>query len=77
MYVALSSGRSLQGNQVGAPCGWPATITPSVSSSQPASPTVLLFITVGRPEYLTLTSNVVPVVIGVASQTAMPPSRWV
>ena len=31
-------GWSLHGNQVGAPLGWPATSTPSVSSSQPTSP---------------------------------------
>ena len=37
-YVALSEGRSLHGNHDGAPCGCAATITPSVSSSQPASP---------------------------------------
>ena len=28
-YVALSAIRSLHGNQVGAPCGWAATMTPS------------------------------------------------
>ena len=36
-YDALSSGRSLQGNHDGAPCVWPATMTPSASSSQPMS----------------------------------------
>ena len=36
--VALSSGWSLHGNQDGAPFGWLATSTPSVSSSQPMSP---------------------------------------
>ena len=56
----MSSGRSLQGNQVGAPCGWAATITPSLSSSHPASPSVLDFRIAGWPEYFTRTSNSVP-----------------
>ncbi len=37
-YPAFSDGRSLQGNHDGAPSGWPATMTPSESSSQPTSP---------------------------------------
>lgn len=37
-YVALSAGRSLHGNQEGAPTGWLATSAPSVSSSQPRPP---------------------------------------
>ena len=35
---ALDEGWSSQGNQLAAPLGWPATSTPSVSSSQPTSP---------------------------------------
>lgn len=37
-YVALSPGRSLHGNQDGAPMGCPATSAPSDSSSQPSPP---------------------------------------
>ena len=35
---AFAEGWSSQGNQLAAPLGWPATRTPSVSSSQPTSP---------------------------------------
>ena len=53
--MALLSGRSLHGNQDGAPCGWAATITPSSSSSQPASPSTLEGTGRGLPEYVTRT----------------------
>ena len=39
--VAFSSGVSSQGNQLGAPLGWLATIDPSSVSSQPRSPQTL------------------------------------
>ena len=73
----MSSGRSLQGNQVGAPCGWAATMTPSLSSSQPASPSVLDLRIAGWPENFTRTSNSVPAATGLANHTASAPSRWV
>jgi hypothetical protein len=48
LYAALRSGRSSQGNQDGAPIGWLATSTPSVSCSQPRVPK-RLFIGLGAP----------------------------
>ena len=73
-YVALSAGRSLHGNQDGAPTGWLATSAPSVSSSQPMSPQRLR---TGRglPAYSTVTTNGVPAGTGRTGRTRSFPSR--
>jgi hypothetical protein len=56
---ALSSGRSLHGNQDGDPIGWLATSAPSVNSSQPMSPHRPEMGT-GVPAYRTSILKVVP-----------------
>ena len=74
-YVALLSGRSLHGNHVGAPCGWAATMTPSVSSSQPASSRCRALRVPGEPAYFTRSSNSWPAASRAGIRSRLP--RWV
>ena len=73
--VALSSGRSLHGNQDGDPFGWLATSTPSVSSSQPMSPHRPEMGT-GVPAYRISIWKVAPCPIGRSGLIRSLPGRW-